>query len=76
MNDKGFAVIDRLDEIAKSRNATISQVALAWLLGNSAVHSVIIGPRTLEQLTDNMGGATFELSEAEHNSLSELTAWK
>ena len=76
MNDQGFAVIDRLDEISKSRNATISQVALAWLLGNSAVHSVIIGPRTLEQLTDNMGGATFELSGDEYNSLSELTAWK
>lgn len=42
---------------------TVAQVGIAWLLQQPAVSSVVIGARTVEQLEDNMKGATLSLSE-------------
>ena len=42
---------------------TVAQVAVAWLLRQPAVSSVVIGARTVEQLEDNLKGATLSLSE-------------
>lgn len=42
---------------------TVAQVALAWLLRQPAVTSVVIGATTLAQLEDNIKAAFLELSE-------------
>jgi L-glyceraldehyde 3-phosphate reductase len=47
--------IKKLNEIAKKRGQSLAQMALAWLLKDSRVTSVLIGARTLEQLNDNLG---------------------
>lgn len=47
-------------------------VALAWLLQQPAVTAPIIGPRTMEQLTDSMRALEIELSEAELGRLDEI----
>ena len=44
----------QLGIIAKERGQSLSQMALAWLLTDKRVTSVIIGTRTLEQLKDNL----------------------
>ncbi|RMG99273.1 MAG: aldo/keto reductase [Chloroflexi bacterium] len=75
MNERGFAVIDKLDEIARNHNATIAQVAIAWVLANPAVSSAIIGANSVQQLTDTAYGAEIHLSDEEYTALSELTAW-
>jgi L-glyceraldehyde 3-phosphate reductase len=41
-----------LNEIATQRGQSLSQMAIAWLLQRSEMTSVLIGPRTLEQLND------------------------
>ncbi len=38
-----------------TKGCTPSQFALAWVLANPIVSSVIVGPRTLEQYEDNLG---------------------
>lgn len=75
MHDQGFEVISKLDEIAQAHDSTVSQISLAWVLANRAVHSAIIGPRTIEQLQDNIGGAAVKLTDEEYQSLSEMTSW-
>lgn len=57
MKDGEAAVVARLNqlnEIAKNRNQTLSQMALAWLLKDPVVASVIIGTTSIEHFDDNL----------------------
>jgi aryl-alcohol dehydrogenase-like predicted oxidoreductase len=47
----------------------MAQVALAWLADRPAVTSVILGARTVEQLTDNLGAGDLHLDAAETAAL-------
>lgn len=75
MNEKGFAALDKCEEIGNEHKATIAQVAIAWMLANSVVSSAIIGANTIEQLTDTMQGANVKLTVEEKAALDEITAW-
>jgi L-glyceraldehyde 3-phosphate reductase len=44
----------KLNEIAKSRNQSLAQMAIAWLLRNPVITSVLVGVSTVEQLDDNL----------------------
>src|SRR5712671_602655 len=52
--EKGFDILDVAKAIADRHGVSVAQVALAWLLANSAVTSVIIGARKPSQLEDNL----------------------
>ena len=71
--ERGFEAIDALDQIAKTRNVSIAQIALAWLLAQSGVTSIIIGANKMSQLEDNLKAADLELSPAEIEQLSQTT---
>jgi aryl-alcohol dehydrogenase-like predicted oxidoreductase len=60
--DKGYAAIDAMRAVAERRNATVAQVALAWLLHQPVVTSVIIGAKTETQLKDNLGAVDVKLT--------------
>lgn len=75
MNEKGFAAVDKLEEIGNTHNTTIAQTAIAWILANPTVSSAIIGANNLDQLTDTMKGADIDLSAEEKAKLDEVTAW-
>jgi aryl-alcohol dehydrogenase-like predicted oxidoreductase len=71
---RGFDAVDALDEIAKQKGATIPQIALAWLLAQPGVTSIIIGANKMSQLEDNLKAAGIELTAAEVEQLSRTTA--
>ena len=62
-----------LDEISASKNATQSQVALAWLLRSSPVTVPIPGTSSAEHLEENVGAASVELTDEELNTLSKAS---
>jgi aryl-alcohol dehydrogenase-like predicted oxidoreductase len=70
--ERNFRVVDEAQAIAQERGATVSQVALAWLLGVEGVVAPIVGPRTDEQLEDLLGAADLTLSAEEHERLAAL----
>lgn len=72
--ERTWAIIDVVLEIAEDRSVSPSQVALAWVAQQPAVTSVILGARTTEQLADNLGAASLRLSEEEVARLSEVSA--
>ncbi|GAA5221922.1 aldo/keto reductase [Membranihabitans marinus] len=74
--EQGFNVVDKLMEIADSKNASVAQISLAWLLHKQGVTSVIIGARKEEQLIDNLSAADIELSDEEIKQLDEVSAIK
>jgi aryl-alcohol dehydrogenase-like predicted oxidoreductase len=74
--EQNWALLDKLDEMAKQKNASISQIALAWLLANPLITSPIIGANSLEQLKDNLAAVEMHLTAAEKKTLDKLTFWK
>jgi aryl-alcohol dehydrogenase-like predicted oxidoreductase len=74
-SDRAWAVLDSLTAIGHGRGRSASQVALAWLSGRPAVTSPIVGPRSIQQLADNLGAVGFRLSADEEHQLEEATAW-
>src|SRR5271156_470898 len=60
--EMGYRVVDVLKEVANRHEATPARVALAWVLGRTAVSSVIIAARRPEQLEDNIRAVDLQLS--------------
>jgi len=71
---RGFDAVDALDKIAKRKGASVAQVALAWLLAQSGVTSIIIGANKMSQLEDNLKAANLVLTSEEIEELSRTTA--
>ena len=70
-----WRILDVIDDIVTSHDGlTHSQVALAWLLAQPAVASVLIGARTEAQLEDNLQAAEVQLSSDELARLDEVSA--
>jgi aryl-alcohol dehydrogenase-like predicted oxidoreductase len=67
--ERNFKVVDEARAIAEAKGATISQVALAWLLGTEGVTAPIVGPRTYEQLEDLLGAVDVTLAVEERARL-------
>jgi aryl-alcohol dehydrogenase-like predicted oxidoreductase len=70
---RAFACVDAMRVIAQAREASVAQVALAWLLSRSAVSSIIIGAKSLEQLRDNIAATRLALSAEDLRTLEEVS---
>ena len=68
-----FSVIDRLREISEHLGRTASDVAMAWLLAQRGVSSVIVGIRSPEQARENAATADLHLDAATLASLTEVS---
>ena len=71
--EKGYGVVDALLRIAKKRRVSAARVALAWVLANKAVTSVIIGARNLKQLDDNIAAVDLELTADDLKALDDAS---
>ena len=71
---RGRAVVDAMRPIAAAHDRSVAQVALAWLLHQPAVTSVIMGAKRPDQLADNLGAADLFLSADELKVLDEASA--
>jgi aryl-alcohol dehydrogenase-like predicted oxidoreductase len=70
---KAFDIIDVMRPIATAHGASVAQIAIAWLLHQRVVTSVIVGARRAEQLTDNIAASDIELGDAELAALDEAS---
>ena len=72
--DRGYAVVDAMRPIAEAHGVSVAQIALAWLLHQQAVTSVIIGAKRPDQLADNLAAVDVRLSEDELVMLDTVSA--
>ena len=74
--DKGraFDCIDAMRPIAAEHGVSVAQVALAWLLHQEAVTSVIVGAKRIEQLDDNIAATGVALTVADLDALGKVSA--
>jgi pyridoxine 4-dehydrogenase len=63
-----------LNRIAQARNASPTQIALAWLLHRSPIMLPIPGTSSIEHLEQNVAAASLRLSEGEYEKLSRVPA--
>ncbi|MGZ9075101.1 MAG: aldo/keto reductase, partial [Burkholderiaceae bacterium] len=68
-----YACIDAMRPIAQARGVSVAQVAIAWLLAQPQVTSVIIGAKRPDQLADNIAAAKVTLSADELKQLDEVS---
>ncbi len=67
-----FTAIEELTPIAEAKGVSLSQLALAWCMGRPGVTSAIIGPRTMEQLEDNLKAAEVTLTDEENRAIDHV----
>ncbi|MGJ5826844.1 aldo/keto reductase [Streptomyces ossamyceticus] len=70
---RGTRVLAALDEIARSRNAEIATIALAWLTAQPTVTAPIASARTTTQLPPLLAGADLTLTPEELKTLTEAS---
>ncbi len=76
-NEKNWALLDKIETIGRQKGGkTISQIALAWQLSDPVITSPIIGPRSMEQLQDNLGAVGLRLNPEEKKILDDASDWR
>jgi aryl-alcohol dehydrogenase-like predicted oxidoreductase len=71
--ERAWRVLDVLRPIAADNLVSVAQVALAWLLAQAHVTSVIIGAKNQEQLLDNIAATELQLSPEQLRAIDEAS---
>ncbi|ARX80953.1 MULTISPECIES: aldo/keto reductase [Streptomyces] len=74
LNERNFAIVDVVKEVAAELGRTPAQVGLAWTLRNPAVTAPVIGARTPAQLESNLGALEVDFTAAQLDRLEAASA--
>ena len=72
LSDKTLAAVQQLEPIAREVNLSMAQLALAWILRQHEVASVIIGASRPEQIADNIAASGVALSDDTLRAIDEV----
>ncbi len=72
-NERGFAVLDALDQIAAAHDTAVAAVALAWLAAQPTVLAPIASATSTEQLAELLASVALELSPRELARLGDVS---
>jgi aryl-alcohol dehydrogenase-like predicted oxidoreductase len=68
-DERLYRVIEALKEVAVERNATIAQIALAWVKDRPGVGPVVLGARNEQQLRENLAAIELKLTQEQHDRI-------
>jgi aryl-alcohol dehydrogenase-like predicted oxidoreductase len=71
--DRVFEIVDHLTPMAKAKNTSVAGLAIAWLLHQPTVTSVIIGANKMEQLDDNLKSIDLHFTTGELEELNKVS---
>jgi aryl-alcohol dehydrogenase-like predicted oxidoreductase len=72
--ERNYRVLEAVEHIAAERGRSVAQVALAWVMQQQGISSVIYGARTTQQNDENLGVIGFKLDPAEIETLDRASA--
>jgi aryl-alcohol dehydrogenase-like predicted oxidoreductase len=73
LSEPAFAVLDVAEAIAQEKGCTVSQFALAWCASQPGITSPIVGPRSLDQLKDNLGALTVQVNDEDRTRIDAVS---
>jgi aryl-alcohol dehydrogenase-like predicted oxidoreductase len=76
VTEKTWNILALLQEMADNKNCSVSQLALAWNMAQPGVTAPIIGPRTFEQVEDNLGAVEVQMTKEDFARIDEVAAPK
>jgi aryl-alcohol dehydrogenase-like predicted oxidoreductase len=76
MNERGFRILQEVEEVATGYRATPSQVALAWILARPGVTGPIASATSVDQLYELLGALDLELDQDTIAQLDRVSAWQ
>ena len=75
-DERGFAILQALEVVAKMRELTVAQTALAWLLSQPVITAPIVGANSVDQLGETLAAAGVRLTGEEMETLNTASAWE
>jgi aryl-alcohol dehydrogenase-like predicted oxidoreductase len=72
-SERAFEAVEALERLAAEKSYSLSQLAIGWTLGQPPITSPIIGPRTLEQLDDNLKALDVKLTPEDHAHIDRIS---
>ena len=72
LREESYEVAQKIQPLAAAHDKTLAQFALAWTLANPTITSVIIGPKSLEQLEDNLDCLDCKISPEDEAAVDQL----
>ena len=76
LNDRGFRILEALDQVAESHQTVPAQVALAWLMARPGITAPIASATSIEQLNDLVGAVRLDLSASDVELLNQASAYE
>ncbi|MFD2863991.1 aldo/keto reductase [Mucilaginibacter antarcticus] len=72
--EQAYDIVDVLGDISKEHQASVAQVALAWVRLQKGITSTIIGAKTIDQLNDNLKSIEITLTDGELKRIDQISA--
>src|SRR5882724_103403 len=73
-NQRKFDAVEQIEKVAADAGVSMTHLAIAWSLEHPAVTSTIIGPKTMDQLTDLLAADGVHLDAAALDRIDEIVA--
>lgn len=74
LNERGFRILDALDQVAQEQNTVPAVIAIAWLLQRPAITAPIVSATTVEQLQQVVSSCTIQLKADQVHQLNQASA--
>ena len=72
--ERNWGILEKIEQVgAELGGKSVSQVSLAWMLANPVITAPIVGPRSVEQLQDNLGAVDIKLPAEMVEKLNEVS---
>lgn len=71
-SQQSFRVVETLKKLARVKGCSTGHIALAWCINQPGITSPLIGPRTVQQLKDNLIATTITLAQEEKEILDTV----
>ncbi len=76
LNERGFSILAKVEEVAQAHHATIAQVALAWMIARPGIIAPITSATSVEQTRELLGALDLKLTAEDLTALDKVSAWR
>jgi len=73
VTDRNYDLVDKIEAFARDRGHTVTEAAIAWLVAQEDVGTVIVGATRPDQVQENVQAAAWQMTPEERTELDAIT---